>query len=219
MPELKKLQISAYKDEEFSSSVGSPFSVMINPSSYKRNYSINYNEEESEGKAAKSLKFKSYSAETVDIEFILDGTGVVDQSDKSVADRIDDLGKLAYNYNGDIHEPNYVKLKWGTLEFNGRMTKLGIEYTLFKSDGSPLRAKVNISVQSHVSEKKEAKLANNQSPDLTHIITVKEGDSLPLLCSRIYKDSTYYLKVAKINGLTNFRNLKPGSKLHFPPLQ
>jgi nucleoid-associated protein YgaU len=63
-------------------------------------------------------------------------------------------------------------------------------------------------------EKKKAA----SSPDLTHLITVKAGDTLPLLCDRIYRDSGYYMEVARINGLSSFRNLQPGTTLKFPPL-
>ena len=51
------------------------------------------------------------------------------------------------------------------------------------------------------------------------ILQVVDGDTLPLLCNKIYKDSSYYIQVAKFNGLNKFRNLKPGTKLKFPPLR
>jgi nucleoid-associated protein YgaU len=41
---------------------------------------------------------------------------------------------------------------------------------------------------------------------------------LPLLCNRIYNDPSYYREVARINNLSNFRNLEPGLILRFPPL-
>ena len=59
---------------------------------------------------------------------------------------------------------------------------------------------------------------NRNSPDLTHIRTVEEGDTLPLMAYRIYGDSKYYLQVAQVNGLTNFRKLRPGQELFFLPI-
>ena len=50
----------------------------------------------------------------------------------------------------------------------------------------------------------------------THI--VRKGDTLPELCQQIYNDSSYYIQVAKFNGLNKFRNLKTGSQLIFPPI-
>jgi nucleoid-associated protein YgaU len=57
------------------------------------------------------------------------------------------------------------------------------------------------------------------SPDLSHLVTVKAGDTLPLLCCNIYGSSVYYLEVARVNGLAHFRDLAPGMQLLFPPLQ
>lgn len=60
--------------------------------------------------------------------------------------------------------------------------------------------------------------ANGNSPDMSHLVTMRAGDTLPLLCKRIYSDPAYYMEVARVNRLVNFRNLLPGSVLRFPPL-
>ena len=49
-------------------------------------------------------------------------------------------------------------------------------------------------------------------------IEVKAGDTLPILCHRIYKESAYYPAIARINNIRHFRDLKPGQRLYFPPL-
>jgi len=40
-----------------------------------------------------------------------------------------------------------------------------------------------------------------------------------LMCYRIYRDASYYPEVARHNGLTDFRNLVPGTRVSFPPLR
>ena len=57
-----------------------------------------------------------------------------------------------------------------------------------------------------------------QSPDLTRARTVRHGDTLPLLVRQIYGSPDYYLAVARYNKLDDFRNLRPGQQLLFPPL-
>ena len=96
---------------------------------------------------------------------------------------------------------------------------MDITYKLFKSDGTPLRATANAKFKGFVEENLRVALENNSSPDLTHIRTVKEGDKLPLMTFRIYGDSRYYLEVAKVNNITNFRKLTVGQKIFFPPIQ
>lgn len=219
---LAKLTIAGYKDEKFSSKNGDPFVVMINPSSYDHSFSITYSEEESPGKAAKTSKFKAVGPESVSLNFILDDTGAVprnkENDGKTVTKMIKELKDVVYKYYGESHEPNFVLLKWGTLLFKSRLDSLKIDYQMFKPNGVPLRAKVTLSFKGFVDPAKESQLANRSSPDLTHIVTIKEGDSLPFLCNKIYKNSKYYLKVAEINNLVNIRRLKVGSQIIFPPL-
>jgi nucleoid-associated protein YgaU len=53
---------------------------------------------------------------------------------------------------------------------------------------------------------------------MTHVRLVKEGDTLPALTREIYGDYRYYLEVARVNQLDDFRSLEPGTRLFFPPL-
>ena len=62
-------------------------------------------------------------------------------------------------------------------------------------------------------------MARKSSPDVTHVRTVREGDTLPLLCWEVYGSSTPYPRVAAFNRLGGFRDLVVGSQLVFPPLQ
>jgi nucleoid-associated protein YgaU len=48
---------------------------------------------------------------------------------------------------------------------------------------------------------------------------VKAGDTLPLMTEEIYGDDKYYLEVARINNITSFRQLQPGTEIFFPPIE
>lgn len=123
---------------------------------------------------------------------------------------------MVYNYVGNKHEPNIVHIIWGTLYFVCRLTSFKVDYVLFKPDGTPLRAKVTLAFSGYMTNKEEALQAKRSSPDLTHIIEFKAGDTLPLLCQRVYQDGSYYQLVARVNNLSNFRAITPGTKLLFP---
>lgn len=194
------------------------FEVMLNPTSYKRDYTIKYNKTEAQGKAGVETKFSGYEPEKFSFEILLDGTGAV-PAKKDVKAQIKAINDIVYKYNGKEHEPQHVKILWGTLIFYGRLDTFTVDYNLFKPSGDPLRAKVNLSFSSFLTEEQEAALANRSSPDMSHMITVVAGDTLPALCYKVYKDSSYYPDVARVNNITNFRDIKPGSVLHFPPLR
>ena len=71
--------------------------------------------------------------------------------------------------------------------------KEAMEYKLFKADGAPLRAIVTMGFVGYISEEMAAAEAERSSPDMTHIVTIKEGDTLVDLCCKIYGKSKYYL--------------------------
>ena len=146
-----------------------------------------------------------------------DGTGII--SKDKVDDQIKEVKDLVYQYNGDIHEPNYIRVYWGTQSlFQGRLKSWNVNYTMLDMDGTPLRAEATAVLLASVSAKKKALEEKKNSSDLTHVRTVLDGDNLPLMCYRIYGDSSYYIKVAQHNGLTNFRAIKPGDVITFPPV-
>jgi hypothetical protein len=223
----KKLKISPCTVDDsgnVSVSDGASFEVMLNPSSYNHAYSIGYNKKETQGQLGSDTKFSGIKPEKVDFEIVIDGTGVVNlpipgSGSPDVKTQVKQLTDIVYKYDGSSHEPNHVRLLWGSLIFFGRLDSMTVDYTLFKPSGEPLRAKIKLSFTGFMSKEEEALRANRSSPDLSHLIEVKAGDTLPMLCYRVYKDCSYYLEVAKVNGITNFRDLQPGSKLHFPPLR
>ena len=95
---------------------------------------------------------------------------------------------------------------------------MNVEFKLFNPDGTPIRAVAKAKFQEFVEDDLRVAKENNQSPDLTHLRTVKAGDTLPLMSFRIYGDSKYYLEVAKANNIHNFRSLITGQQLFFPPI-
>lgn len=215
---LQYLTIVGYKDNAFGTKVGS-YRALINPDKYTQNFHVEYNFEQGLGTPNSSIKFKYSPPSDISFELLFDGTGVISQSRTDVQTEIENFKKIVYDYNGEIHSPNYLKLIWGSgLSFQCRLTSLSFNYTLFRSDGTPLRAKGNVSFKNYVSPKQVKTDSDNQSPDMTHERTVRAGDTLPTLTKEIYGDNSHYLKVAAYNKLSNFRYLVPGSVIYFPPL-
>jgi hypothetical protein len=205
----------------------------LNPDKYSFKYKIESNDNQASGTSKSAPKFNKILPEDLNLEFVFDRTGVITDYNSpgasadntfrdeggGIIDDIDKFKKVVFDYNGDEHKPNYLVISWGTLLFKGTLTEMDITYKLFKSDGTPLRATANAKFKGFVEENLRVALENNSSPDLTHIRTVKEGDKLPLMTFRIYGDSRYYLEVAKVNNITNFRKLTVGQKIFFPPIQ
>lgn len=214
-----KLKIIAYDDNSYSGDGTGNCSVLINPASYTHQHSVQYNNATAQGAPGTTLKFKAVPPETVSFDIYFDGTGTVNNNKTDVDSQIKEFKKICFDYNGKIHEPNFLIISWGSLVFKCKLTSLSLNYSLFKKDGTPLRAKATVKFEEAVSANNIAKEANEQSPDLTHMIQIKAGDTLPLLCYKTYGDASYYIDVAKYNNLVNFRSLKPGMKIYLPPIK
>lgn len=215
----QKLKILAYSDEEFKSVVGKPYTLMLNPENLKRQQSIEYNSQQAPDSSSSSQKYKSTPSDKLSFDFVIDCTGIVDSKRVNMQEEIDTLEKIVYTYNGKIHRPNFVKLLWGkTFTFKCVLNSLDISYTLFKPDGSPLRAKLSLSFSEYISPSTVKKLDKQESPDVTHMHQMTDGENLPQVCHKIWSDAHYYIEAAKYNRLNKFRNIKGGKDLYFPPI-
>ncbi|WP_378176273.1 LysM peptidoglycan-binding domain-containing protein [Aquimarina sp. SS2-1] len=234
--ELTKLKVKAYSDPQFNNEVADgEFVTLLNPEKYTFNYKIEQNEDQAAGTSDLSPRFNKKLPEDLELEFLFDRSGVLvhygsdpnstadnkvlKDEGEGIIDDIEKFKKVILDYNGDEHEPNYVMISWGALLFKGKLTEMSIEFKLFKPDGTPIRAVAKANFQGFVEDDLRVARENNQSPDLTHLRIVKEGDTLPLMSHRIYGDSKYYLEVAKVNQLTSFRKLEVGKEIFFPPIE
>jgi hypothetical protein len=224
---LEKMLILAFSDSEKAENGGvndadDMFEALINPESYTLQYKLKFSEgTQGQGTSGAQLKYEYTEPEEITFEFLFDNTGIIDgQPRASIAADLKKFKDVLIAYKGDSHEPRHFKLVWGENSiFKGRVTEVSINHKMFKPDGTPIRATATVKFRSSIEEQKRAAQENRSSPDLTHIRKVKYGDTLPLMCYRIYGDPKYYLQVAEANGLDNFRRLKPGTDIFFPPLE
>jgi hypothetical protein len=236
---LQKLTIKAYKDSNYSSQMGKDFSILINPSGFSFSRKNELNQDSEMGTSDSNLKYVRTLPSELKLEFLFDGTGVTKDnsgnklinkikeglgkrdpfSKKAVDDQIAEFYVATGNYNGSIHKPYNVIVIWGEFEYKGMLSEFTVDYKMFNNDGTPLRAIGKATFSGAISKELAEKTVKTSSPDLTHKRTVQDGDTLPLMTEKIYGDSKYYLEVAKVNGLINFRQLIPGQELFFPPLE
>ena len=214
---MNKLTIKAFKDESFGSQVGKDFVVQINPEKQALGFPNAFTQKKATEGAGVTKKFVVINPQTLELTLHFDNTGAIPDS-SDVVTQVEAFKKVAYSFNGSIHKPNYLKVIWGTFEFKCHLTSFTLNYTLFKPDGTPLRADATVKFEQYLSPEAIKLLANKNSPDLTHIRTVKAGDHLPLMCYHIYGHSKHYVEVAAVNNLTDFRALEPGTQIVFPPL-
>ncbi|MEY2705884.1 MAG: hypothetical protein RL407_1946 [Bacteroidota bacterium] len=207
---------------------GGTYSVQINPEEIKTSFEAGKSDEEPVLSAAGmpvDEKNAAYSKQRVSISFTIDNTGVLPSApDKasflpgtSIKKSVDQFLKVTTKPTRATHRPPFVKLQWGGFILVGKVFNVSIDYTYFNSSGDPVRATISFTLVEEVDEKVISR--EFQSPDITRIVKVKDGDSLIALSDSFYDDPKYYLQVAEYNNLPSFRGLSMGSQLEFPPLE
>ncbi|QHS58858.1 CIS tube protein [Chitinophaga agri] len=220
MGEIKKLLITAYGDAACVNQELGSITAMINPASYSLSYKAEYGLSEESAASEPTQIFKGMGHSDFNLDLLVDGTGIITIPNAATVDGyITLLTNLIFSYQGNVHRPNFLKITWGNLVYRGVCTSLTTNYKLFNADGTALRAEVKLVIAQSLDFKTKKQKSKKSSPDLTHIRTVKAGDTLPMMAYRIYGDSSYYMEVARLNGLSSIHAIRPGDELYFPPLK
>lgn len=232
--QLTKLKLNVCEDTEpYAPRSGEEYEyeVLINPEQIVRRFQTVYDESQGEGTTGTDARYRMQLPQDFDLTLLFDGTGVI-ANDKfpgsnllglsttePVADQISRFKAVVFDYDGTKHSPNLIQVQWGDFIFKGKLKDLTLTYTLFNPDGTPLRAKATCKFVESIDDALRAAQERAESPDLTHVRAVKEGENLPLMAHRIYRDPSYYVEVAKANRLRSFRGLETGMQIHFPPIK
>ena len=223
--------------------------VQVNPNSYSINKDIEFCEGQAMGSSSQNLRFNKIGSEEVSFDFVFDSSGVIPpakikdgkveklpladslvdvlkpvianpfEEAATVETELDEFKELLSGYNGDQHEPRFLRLLWGSYKLECRLTNINITYKVFRRDGRPIRANAVCKFKETQSYEVMAAEQNNQSPDITHEKIVEQQDKFALLAEQTYAHKGYYIDAAKANRLLGFRKLKTGQRLFFPPLK
>lgn len=241
---FKHFEIKAYKDVNCSKPVmpkGKAALVFgarvlmyrfpFNPSSFKITHLNKFNTRVPIGYDGNNPKYIATEARILSVELVIDPnaepldvlgipSGLPPKATLlSLAERIDIFEDIV-GYQSSSHRPNYLQINWGdTVSMKATLKEYNISYKRFDENGQPTKANIQAEFMEVISAKNMLKKQGRQSPDVSHLIEIEEGDTLPQLCERIYGDAKHYINIAKINKLKSFRNLQAGLKLYFPPLK
>ncbi|MBI1919795.1 MAG: hypothetical protein HYS23_01815 [Geobacter sp.] len=215
---LEKLLILAFQEPDYSGSPCAKFEAYLNPNEITLSYEMEYDNAQGAGTTNSRMNFKKAKPGDMSLSFFIDGTGANGRK-ADVQQKIEEFQNVT-GYDGSIHRPNYLKVLWGTLQVKRCVLKsASIAYKMFKPSGIPLRAVITANFTDNSDDQTRQAMAQDESPDLTHMRVARAADNLPLMCNEIYGDPGYYVQVAEANGLDHFRALVPGTKVFFPPLE
>ncbi len=122
-------------------------------------------------------------------------------------------------FNQEEHAPPPIGFVWGsTLFFVGKLQHHNIHYTLFDKHGSPVRAKLTMSIVGE-DMRYDSDEYPFESPDRTKQRTLRYGDQLWMTAQEEYGDAARWKTIAQANGILNPRAIDNAVKLKVPSIR
>ncbi len=196
--------------------------VMFNPESYNLSYGVSYSEKKIPGLDGPVSQFIAGESMTLDMTLFFDTyeppTDQKEEGGDNVAEKTKKLAQLLL-IDGSLHRPPTVKFCWGKLQFSGYVASLKESYTMFLSNGTPVRAKADISFKSLLNADDSRRQAPFESPDRTKIRVLHEKEQLWQYAWEEYGDAERWRDIAVRSGIRNPLLTEPGMVIHLPAIQ
>ena len=222
---LAKLKISKVNKNEstgdvsVSQSSADIFTCQFNPENFKIGKKNKWESADLSGQDMSGLVFKGGEPQSMTISLTFDSTDTGD----AVIDKYSTLRKLSrvdsatINSTTSLGSPSWVMVQWGSyMGFVAVITGLDEEYTFFKPNGTPLRAKVSVSLRQVAEESSVSPQNPTSRSEPRRTWVVQEGQRLDWIAYMEYGDSSAWRKIANENGINDPFNLRPGMVLRLP---
>lgn len=198
---------------------GRRVSVQFNPEEYTVDRETTFAQLAVPGLSAPIVQFVAGNAQTIQLDLLADTTEASPAGGAGADVRriVRDVTALM-DIDPGLHAPPPVIFAWGTFTFTCVVQKVSQSFVLFAADGTPLRARLKVTLSEYRNIELEAKEIKRQTVDYTKTHVVAEGDSLPLLAYREYADPTAWRAIAVRNAIVDPRVLVPGTALAVPRL-
>lgn len=119
---------------------------------------------------------------------------------------------------GPLHRPPICTFTWGSFNFTCVLERVGGRFTLFLSDGTPVRATLSVSFKEFVEVEVLVRATPTESADHAKTYLVRRGDTLSSIAAAEYGDPARWRPIAEANRVANPRLLPPGTRLVLPAI-
>jgi hypothetical protein len=198
----------------------------FNPSQYAISKSNQWHATPIVGASLPSIQFGGGLARELTLELLFDATDTASGDVRSVTDQLFLMMEVTEQASGAGHagRPPTVTFTWGpTVTFKAVARRLDVNYTLFRPDGTPLRALCALMLVQV--EKADSRSGSGAAPAQNpttranaklgvHVLL--DGDSLPSIAYAAYGDATRWREIAQANAIDDPLVLERGRALTIP---
>jgi len=195
---------------------------LFNPSEYTFTKRNTWSKAEIKGKNVPDLEFGGGDSMTLKMQLFFD-TYTTGGDVRDITKRIWKLMNVVEGPLMDLTSykgrPPMVMFQWGTTwSFKAVITDITQKFTLFRYDGTPVRATLDVTF---LQAKEEMKFPGQNPTTISRPgfkrRVVKEGETIDWIAYDEYGDSAMWRFIAETNNLDNPRRLRPGQELAIAP--
>lgn len=203
---------------------GEEVEVLFNPEEYSLSKDNNFAQIAVPGLRSPLLQFVNGNMQTLEMELLVDsyeshksGSKTVNQARQDVRDLTSRITSLL-NINPETHAPPVVIFTWGSLSFTCVLAKVSQRFIMFRPDGVPVRARLQVTFNEFTNADLEAKEVKRETVDFSQLYVVGQGETLSGIAARVYRNSALWRPIALRNQVENPMALTVGQRLLIPRL-
>lgn len=197
----------------------------FNPKEYTVSKTNNWTVKAKVGAPLPDVQFTGGNARELTLELLFDTSDTGNKDVTAVCNRLFKMMEADKKFASggkNTGRPPKVTFGWGrVLSFKAVPKSLNVQFTLFRSDGTPIRAQAKITfvqVENALTMTGTGADAKRQNPTTTGMIgitshTVRDGDSLQSIAYAVYGDPTKWRRIAEANGIDDPLRLRRGAVL------
>ena len=209
MGKLERARIHVLKGDGTKDDVADYIEVCFNPKEYSLEKSVSWDTAKTFSDAP-DPEFKDPQPMTLSVTLQFDTyeerTNVRDKWVRKIEALTMMKGDAATEKDVNKHAPPRIKFIWGKMSFRGVIESLSQKYTMFLSDGTPVRAECAVKIR-NVQESKiddaGTSFASRTAGSSPTSYTVQKGDRLDLIAADQLGNAGRWAEIAALNGIDN----------------
>ena len=210
---LEKAKIKVFRNKE-----PKEITVLFNPEEYSINKDNNLAVQGIPGLCAPIIQFVNGNLRTLEMELFFDTWDTPSHPKKDVRTEFTSKIVQLMEIDSDLHAPPLLLVSWSSLQFRCVLARVNQKFTMFDSDGKPVRARLTCTFNEVIDPKQQASAENRQTADFSKAHVVTLGETLSDIAVRFYNTPLQWRPIAVANGLDDPREIFPGQSLLIPSL-
>lgn len=193
---------------------------MYNPTEFTTSKDANWNRPvTSSAKSATKPQYTGPGAQKVSMEIFFDAWEDQGDVSASVKTLFDWVKPTKSSIDKKVPNPPILAFQWGSnkvlSDFKGFLKSVSAKYTLFRTDGVPLRATASISLE-EIPQDENKQNPTSGSPNSRRSHVVGDGDTLHSIAFAEYGDAGLWRSLALFNGIDDPLRVRAGARVLIP---